>query len=82
MENLIIEMEKYRAENITLTDADIDFLNRLSAEINVVMKHSSDHVTFDKHELIQYLNLISQYNRIEGFNTAINFVDAYNKENK
>ena len=80
MVNLIMEMEKYRRENITLTEADIQTINRIMSEMNVVLKHSSDRVTFDKNDLVTYVNLIAQYNLMEGFNTAINFVDAYYKE--
>ena len=80
MVNLIMEMEKYRRENMTLTEADIQTINRVTSEMNVVLKHSSDRVTFDKNDLVAYVNLMAQYNRMEGFNTAINFVDAYYRE--
>ena len=82
MEKLIIEMEKYRRENLTLSDKELKELQTLSNEMMVILKHSGEKVTIDKQSFSTYFNLLTAYKEIEGFNHAINYVDSYNKEVK
>lgn len=82
MEKLIIEMEKYRRENLTLTDKELKELQTLSNEINVLIKHSGEKITLNKESFCTYFNLLILFKEIEGFNCAINYVDSYNKEKK
>ena len=82
MENLIIEMEKYRRENLTMSDKELKDLQNISSEMNIILKHSSEKVTVDKQTFSNYFNLLTLYKEIEGFNHAINYVESYNKEVK
>ena len=82
MEKLIIEMEKYKRENLVLTDKDLKELQTLSNEMNVLIKHSSEKITINKESFVSYFNLLTLFKEIEGFNHAINYVDSYNKENE
>lgn len=82
MEKLIIEMEKYRRENLTMSDKELKEIQNLSNEINILIKHSAEKITIDKQTFSTYFNLLVRYKEIEGFNHAINYIDSYNKENK
>lgn len=82
MEKLIIELEKYRRENLTMTDKELKELQSLSNEINIILKHSGEKITLNKESFCTYFNLLNLFKEIEGFNNAINYVESYNKENK
>lgn len=82
MEKLIIEMEKYRRENLTITDKEVKELQSLINEINILIKHSGEKITLDKQTFVTYFTLMSLYKEIEGFNHAMNYIEAYNKEIK
>ena len=82
MEKLIIEMEKYRRDNLTMSDKELKDLQNISSEMNIILKHSSEKVTVDKQAFSTYFNLLTLYKEIEGFNHAINYVNSYNKEVK
>ena len=75
-------MEKYKRENLVLTDKDLKELQTLSNEMNVLIKHSSEKITINKESFVSYFNLLTLFKEIEGFNHAINYVDSYNKENE
>lgn len=80
MEKLIIEMEKYRRENLSMNDKELKDLQTLSNEINIVLKHSSEKITLDKTTFSNYFSLFNQYKEIEGFNQAVDYIVAYSKE--
>ena len=82
MEKLIIEMEKYRRENLTMSDKEVKELQSLINEINILIKHSGEKITLDKQTFVTYFTLMSLYKEIEGFNHAMNYIEAYNKEVK
>ena len=82
MEKLILEMEKYRRENLTMTDKELQELKNLSNEINILIKHSGEKITIVKDVFSSYFNLLNIYKEIEGFNHAMNYIEAYNKENE
>ena len=82
MEKLIIEMEKYRRENLNMSDKELKDLQTLLNEMNILLKHSGEKITIDKVALSTYFNLITLYKEIEGFNQALTFIYSYNKENK
>ena len=75
-------MEKYRRENLIITDKELKELQALSNEINIILKHSGEKITLNKESFSTYFNLLTLFKEIEGFNHAINYVDSYNKENK
>ena len=82
MEKLILEMEKYRRENLTMTDKELKELQALSNEINIILKHSGEKITLNKESFCTYFNLLTTFKEIEGFNYVVNYIEEYNKENE
>ncbi len=82
MEKLIIEMEKYKRDNLTMSEKELKELQTLMNEISILIKHSSEKVTINKETFTTYFNLLTIFKEIEGFNHAINYIESYNKENE
>lgn len=80
MEKLILEMEKYRRENLIMSDKELKELQTLTNEINILIKHSSEKITINKETFATYFNLLKTFKEIEGFNHALNYIESYNKE--
>lgn len=82
MEKLILEMENYKRTNLVLSDKELKELQTFTNEINILIKHSSEKITINKDTFATYFNLLTAFKEIEGFNHAINYIEAYNKESK
>ncbi|MBO5712204.1 MAG: hypothetical protein J6R47_05130 [Acholeplasmatales bacterium] len=82
MEKLIIRMEAYKKDNLTMSEKELKELQALTNEINILIKHSSEKITINKADFATYFNLLTTFKEIEGFNHAINYVESYNKEIK
>ena len=74
MTEFITKLNEYRSAMLPENEFDLAKLNALNNELQVVLKHSADKVTFGKDELNIYHDLGFRYKMIEGFNLAIDYL--------
>lgn len=76
MNELIEKLHAHRSALLPENDADFELLNAINGEVNVVVKHSADKITFAKEDLLRYHDLGFKYKLIEGFNMAISYLES------
>ena len=70
--NAIIANVESVLKQVALNEKQLATLNQLTAELNVVLKHSESRITFTKDDFQVFLDLFARQKQFEGLQYALN----------
>ena len=76
MENLMAFLTERFEADLPFSSAEVEQLKTYTDEINVIIRHSADKLTFNKVDLITYIGLLSRFERRNGYIAALQNIQA------